>query len=362
MINSHNNKLKRALVWAPSKLYELAVRLRVVAYETAYLQPKRLDATVISVGNLTLGGAGKTPMVQYIARYLKSEDHRVAILTRGYARKSSGMRVLNDRANRGEGGQASSYFEFGDEPVMLARAMPEIPIIVNKDRYEAGRRAEQSFGSDVLVLDDGYQHLSLARDLNILLIDATDTFGGFEMPPFGRLREPLYGLKRADVVIVTRADRAFDEAQTRAIIKHYCGESVPVMFFYSGITALRHLATGEAYEINNFAGWNVAVACAIGNTQAFSDDLLQVGINIVSEKFFRDHHPFTQAELDEITRSAKETGADAILTTEKDAVRLEGLKHGDIPVYAAQLELQSDDEVRLKSLLLRTVSKGKSKK
>jgi tetraacyldisaccharide 4'-kinase len=355
-VNNTHNKLTRALLWAPSKLYELAVRLRVAAYETNYLKPKKLGATVISVGNLTLGGAGKTPMVQYIARYLKSEDHRVAILTRGYARKSSGMRVLNDPAKPNEEAAPRSYLEFGDEPLMLARSVPDIPIIVNKGRFDAGRRAEQCFSSDVLVLDDGYQHLPLARDLNILLIDATDTFGGFEMPPFGRLREPLYGLKRADAVIVTRADRPFDEAQTRAIIGHYCGDSVPIMYFYSGITALRHLVTGEVYEVKNFAGWNVAVACGIGNPQAFSEDILQVGINIVSEKFFRDHHPFTQADLEEITRAAKEAGADAILTTEKDAVRLEGLTHGDIPVYAAQLEIQSDDEVRLKSLLLRTVS------
>ena len=356
-MNKTHNKLTRALLWAPSKLYELAVRLRVAAYETDYLKQKKLGATVISVGNLTLGGAGKTPMVQYIARYLKSEDHRVAILTRGYARESSGMRVLNDPTKRGEVEASRSYLEFGDEPLMLARSLPDVPIIVNNDRHVAGRKAEQSFGCDVLLLDDGYQHLSLARDLNILLIDATDAFGGFEMPPFGRLREPLYGLKRADAVIVTRADRAFDEAQTRAIIRHYCGDSVPVMYFYSGITSLRHLATSEVYEVKSFAGWNVSVVCGIGNPQAFSDDILQVGINIVSEKFFRDHHAFTQADLDEITRAAKETGADAILTTEKDAVRLEGLTHGDIPTYAAQLELQSDDEVRLKSLLLRTLRK-----
>lgn len=356
MINTHT-KLTRALLWAPSKLYELAVRLRVAAYETDYLKQKKLDATVISVGNLTLGGAGKTPMVHYIARYLKSEDHRVAILTRGYARRSSGMRVLNNPARESEEAASGSYLEFGDEPLMLARSLPDVPIIVNKDRFVAGRRAEQAFGSDVLVLDDGYQHLSLARDLNILLIDATDTFGGFEMPPFGRLREPLYGLKRADAVIVTRADRPFDEAQTQAIIKHYCGDTVPVMYFYSGITALRHLATGEVYELKNFAGWNVVVACGIGNPQAFSEDILQVGINIVGENFFRDHHPFTQTDLDQITRAAKDAGADAILTTEKDAIRLEGLTHGDIPLYAAQLEIQSDDEVRLKSLLLRMVSR-----
>jgi len=356
------SKLIRVLLWAPAKLYELAIRLRVAAYETDYLKRKQLSSTVISVGNMTFGGAGKTPMVHYIARYLASEDHAVAILSRGYGRRSSGTRVLNDPTRRGQMKSAESYSEFGDEPLMLARSLPEIPLVVNKKRYEAGRFAEEKFGSEVLVLDDGYQHLSLARDLNILLIDATDTFGGFEMPPFGRLREPMYGLKRADAVIVTRADRAFDEAQSIALIRQSCGDDVPVMYFYSGITALRHLSTDEVYEVSNFAGWNVALMCGIGNPQAFSDDILRVGINIVGENFFRDHHAFAQADLDRVSQAAKETGADAIVTTEKDAIRLEGLTHGEIPVYAAQLELQSDDDVKLKSLLLRTVNHVKSKK
>jgi len=245
---------------------------------------------------------------------------------------------------------------------MLARALPDIPIIVNKRRFEAGRWAERQLGSEVIVLDDAYQHLALARDLNILLIDATDPLGGFEMPPFGRLREPLYGIKRADVIIVTRADRPFDQGQTQAIFKYYCGDKVPVMYFYSTIARLRHIETGEVYDATSFAGWNVAVACGIGNPQAFAEDILQIGINIVSESFFGDHHAFKQDDLDRIIRAARDSGADAIVTTEKDAVRLEGLTHGDVPIYAAQLEIQSDDEVRLKSLLLRTVSLRKSKR
>jgi tetraacyldisaccharide 4'-kinase len=356
MIIGKDEKLKRAVLWPPAKLYELAVRLRVAAYETDYLKQKRLDATVISVGNLTLGGAGKTPVAHYIARYLKSEEHSVAILTRGYARQSSGMRVLNDPTSDSGPIPAPTYREFGDEPLMLARSLPDIPIIVNKDRYVAGRWAESKLGSEVLVLDDAYQHLAVARDLNILLIDATDPFGEFEMPPFGRLREPLYGIRRADAIIITRADRAFDQGQTQAIIKYFCGDKVPVMYLYSTITRLRHLATGEVYDAKNFAGWNVAVACGIANPGAFSEDVLQAGINIVSESFFADHHSFTQEDIDRISRAAGEAGADAIVTTEKDAVRLEGLSHGDIPIYAAQLEIESDDEVRLKSLLLRTVS------
>ncbi|MCI0488185.1 MAG: tetraacyldisaccharide 4'-kinase [Blastocatellia bacterium] len=351
-----DEKLKRALLWLPARLYELGVRLRVAAYETDYLKPKRLNATVISVGNLSVGGTGKTPVVEYIARYLKEEGYSVAILTRGYKRRSAGRVVLNERGEAPSG----SYIEFGDEPLMLARQLPGVPIIIDKGRYEGGRWAIDELGAEVLVLDDAFQHLALARDLNILLIDATDPFGSFEMVPFGRLREPLYGIKRADAVIVTRADRPFDQGQANAIVKHLCGEEVPLMYAYSAITHLRHLESNETYEAEMFAGWNVSVMCGIGNPEAFSDDLLQARINIVGEHFFADHHAFTQEDLDRVTASARKAGADAIVITEKDAVRLEGLKHGEAPVYAARLEIESDDEVRFKSLLLRTIIKKRS--
>jgi tetraacyldisaccharide 4'-kinase len=355
-----DEKLKRALAWLPATLYELAVRLRVAVYETSYRTPRRLEAVVISVGNITLGGTGKTPLVEYIARYLRSQDRRVAILTRGYGRRSAGMQTLNaggpaTDTDASRQASATSYSETGDEPLMLARALPDVPIVIHKDRFQAGQWAASALGADVLVLDDAYQHLRLARDLNILLIDASDPFGGFKMVPFGRLREPLYGIKRADVVIVTRADRPFDQAQTQAIIRHFCGDKVPVMYITSGITRLRLLESGAMYDLEAFTGWNAAALCGIGNPQAFAEDILRAGINIVSENFFRDHHPFTQADLDRATAEAQQAAADMIITTEKDAVRLEGLRHGAVPLYAAQMEIQSEDEIRLKRLLLRTV-------
>ncbi|MFY9609787.1 MAG: tetraacyldisaccharide 4'-kinase [Blastocatellia bacterium] len=356
-----DQKLKRALLWLPAKIYELGVRLRVAAYETEYLKLKRVGPIVISIGNITFGGVGKTPLVEFIARYLKAEGHEVAILTRGYGRRSRGMRVLNDpREDRAS--TETSQREVGDEPLMLARALPDVPVIVNGDRFEGGRWAERELNADVLILDDAYQHLALGRDMNLLLIDATDPFGGFEMAPFGRLREPLYGIKRADAVIVTRADRPFDQAQTNAIIKHFCGGQVPVMYVYSAISGLRHLVSGEVYEAREFASWNTALMCAIGNPHAFADDILQAGMNIVSENFFRDHHDFTQQDFDQVLKSARDLGADAIVTTEKDAVRLEGIVLGDFPVYAAQLKIESEEEVRLKSLLLRMVSEAERKK
>ncbi|MEW6130648.1 MAG: tetraacyldisaccharide 4'-kinase [Acidobacteriota bacterium] len=355
------------MLWLPAKLYELLVRLRIVAYETAYLKTQKLDAFVISVGNITLGGTGKTPFVNYIARYLTREDRAVAILTRGYGRQSKDRRVLNDSRQQMENLSTSSqqqtqiknvesYTEVGDEPLMLARAMPDVPVIIDKNRYEAGIWAKQIFDSDVLILDDGYQHLQVARDLNILLLDATNPFGEFEMVPFGELREPLYALKRADVVIITRADRPFDQGQTLAIIKQVCGDEIPILYFYSTINRFRHLETNEIYEADAFVGWNIAVMCGIGNPQAFSDDLMAGGLNVVAENFFADHHAYTQKDLQTVIAAARAAGADGIFTTEKDAVRLEGLQFDrTMPIYAAQLELQGDDEVRLKSLLLRAL-------
>lgn len=367
MIEKHD-KFKRALLWLPAKLYELLVRLRIAAYETDYLKAKRLDAFVISVGNITHGGTGKTPLVTYIARYLMREDRSVAVLTRGYGRKSRGRRVLNSMASpqssatqsdAADGTRPPSHFEFGDEPLMMARALPGVPVVIDKDRFAGGTFAKREFGSDVMLLDDGYQHLRLARDLNLLLLDATDPFGDFEMTPFGRLREPLYALTRADAVIITRADRPFDQAQTLSIIRHICDDNVPVMYFYSSITALRLLPTGEVYDVDDFNGWNVLALCGIGNPRAFSQDLLQIGLTVVAEEYFADHHPYTQEDVDRVTQTARAVGADAIVTTEKDAVRLEGLRHGEVPMYAAQLEMQGEDEVRFKSLLLRALIRKK---
>jgi tetraacyldisaccharide 4'-kinase len=349
---SRDRKLIRTIAWLPAKAYELGVRLRVAAYETRYAKSRALDSAVISVGNISVGGSGKTTLTGYIASYLRKLDHEVAILTRGYGRISRGQRVLNVP---GADAAPESFLEVGDEPLMMARALPEVPIIVDEDRYRGGRWAETHLGTKVLVLDDAYQHLSLQRDLNLLLLDATDPFGGFEMVPFGRLREPLYGIRRADAVVVTRADRPFDQAQTTAIIKYFCGDQIPVMYFYSSISRLRHLKSGEVYDVAELRGWNVAVMCAVGNPRAFVDDILQAGINVSCENFFRDHHAFTQADLNRVTEEARSAGADAILTTEKDAVRLENLVQGEIPIYSALLELQSEDEVRFKSLLLRTI-------
>ena len=364
-----SNPIKRALFYAPGKLYELGVRLRIAAYETGYRKPGIMNAPVISIGNLTMGGTGKTPLVHYAAAYLASEGYRVAILTRGYGRKSKGQRVLNkkrfhtvepvDANTNSTGGKVSSslrqYEEYGDEPLMLSRMLSEVAIVVNSDRVEAGRWAERELGSNVLLLDDGYQHLAIHRDLNLLVLDATDPFGGEAMVPFGRLREPLYALKRADAIVVTRADNAFDQDQLGATIKYVCGDRIPILYAYSTVTRLRHLENGLKYDTSEFAGWSAYAMCGIGNPRAFCGDLSSAGLSLVGERFFGDHHPFAQQDMDTVNKLAGESNAHLIVTTEKDATRLEGLSLGDVPVYVAESELHSEDEVRLRSLLLKSI-------
>src|SRR5215471_9318845 len=356
--------LKRLLLQGPAWVYELVVRLRIAAYETGYLAPKRLQATVISVGNITVGGTGKTPLVDYIAGYLSQEGYSIAILTRGYARKSKGEVVLNSdpytgphtgpHTNKSQP-DSYSYRETGDEPLLLARSLPKVPVVINKNRFEGGLWAQSRFSSQVLILDDGYQHLKLGRDLNLLVLDGTDPFGNFRMVPFGRLREPLYAIRRADAVIVTRAHRPFDQAQLGAIIKYFCGERIPVMYVYTVITGLRHLESETRYEAAELVGWNAWVMCGIGNPQAFVDDLVGAGIIVVGESTFPDHFPYSQRDADQVTAEARTAQADLIVTTEKDAIRLAGLRWSEIPLYAAQSEVHTDDEVRLKSLLLRVL-------
>jgi tetraacyldisaccharide 4'-kinase len=175
------------------------------------------------------------------------------------------------------------------------------------------------------------------------------------MVPSGRLREPLYAIRRADAVIVTRAHRPFDQGQLVSIVRYFCGDRIPIIYVYSSITGLRHLESGTVYDIAEFVGWNAWVMCGIGNPRAFVDDVAGGGITVLGESSFRDHYRYTQQNLDEVIRLGRTAAADLIVTTEKDAVRLEGLKTSDVPVYAAQLEVQTEDEVRFKSLLLRSL-------
>ncbi|MFQ3639932.1 MAG: tetraacyldisaccharide 4'-kinase [Chloracidobacterium sp.] len=344
----------RAALYVPAKLYEFGVRLRMALYETAYLKPKALTKPVIAVGNITAGGTGKTPLVEYIARYLTDEGHETAVLTRGYGRAATARVVLND------GQPPPTWMTAGDEPLMLARRLPDVKIIVGADRHANGRFAETTYGCDVFVLDDGFQHLQLQRDLNILVLDATDPFGNGELLPFGRLREPLYALKRADAIVVTRTDRAFDQSHLLGVLAA-CESTAPVFFAYHDIVGVHELATRRPQAQRTLVSAPIGLFSALGNPAVFEDDLANLGAKVVFTRRFPDHHRYTAADIAAIVAEAKAAGAQRLVTTEKDAVKVEGFDFGNLPVSVVEIKTMVEDEVGLKSLLLRTIVRKKGK-
>jgi tetraacyldisaccharide 4'-kinase len=345
------SKLLRGLIYLPAKIYEMAVRLRMVLYEYEYFKPQALDKVVISIGNITLGGTGKTPLVEYIAKYLVDENIDVGILSRGYRRRddSQSQVIVSDGEK-----VLATVDQAGDEPWMMAQKLKGVKIVVGADRYRSGLLAEKELGCDVLILDDGYQHLSLKRDLNILVLDATDPFGGGEMVPYGKMREPIYALRRAQAIIVTRADRPFDQEELSRVLDGL-GLNVPIIYAYHDIVGLRDIATGKPAPIRTLNRARVGVFCAIGNPQIFIEDLQGYQAEIVSEQIFRDHHQYTQSDIDNVVREAKAAGATLLATTEKDAVKLAGFSFGDLPVYVIEIKAQFEDEVKLRSVLLRAI-------
>ncbi len=345
--------LARALLYAPAKLYELAVRARILAYERGLLKTHRLNAPVISVGNLTLGGTGKTPCVAFIASTLLDAGHQVAILSRGYKRHTTG------RVEVSNGKQIlCSPVESGDEPFLLAQTCPGARVIVDQDRYAAGHWLESQTPISVFVLDDAYQHLRVKRNLNLLLVDATEPLKLAKMVPFGRLREPLSQLRRANAVIVTRSDQEFDRAELIETIEKHSQPNTPVFFAHHEMTRLRQLGDKGSVKLAEFAGRNVAAVSGIAKPDRFNDDLQKAGMQIVLRQDFPDHHRYSSDEFAEVVGLAQSAKAEAIIITEKDAANLpdgllnELLRQSKLPVYAAQIEFRCAEADQLTKLLL----------
>ncbi len=288
--------LARAGLATLSLPYAMAVHLRAFAYRTGLFPVHRLPVPVVSVGNLSLGGTGKTPLVALLVRRLLERGRRPAVLTRGYGRT-----------------------ERGDDEALL----PEGALrVVDPARARGGRRAIERHGADVLVLDDGFQHRALARDLDLVLVDATRPLDGARLFPRGELREPRSALARADFVILTRVDQA-SAAQleaARAAVTRIAGK--PPAEAVHEPAGLRLWPAGESEPAKRLASASVFGFCGIGNPEAFRRTLQSLGANVAGFRAFPDHHAFTEADRDRVCREAAAAGAEALVTTAKDALRL----------------------------------------
>ena len=308
-----------------SLLYSLLVRGRLWCYQTGLLRGRRLPGKVISVGNLTVGGTGKTPMVLWLAERLAAEGKRAGILTRGY------------RGSPGNNGRAQGEPQSDEVALLRARLKGKAQLGVGPDRYRNGM-ALARHGTDVFVLDDGLQHLQLLRDVEIVILDATDPFGGGMLLPAGRLREPPSALRRADVVVVTRSD-SVPALALEGVIRRY--SACPIFYATTRLDQVLRLPqlAVELPERDWRAGHFFAF-CGIGNPAAFFDDLRRWGMQVAGQRSFADHHAYTAAEASELERAARECGAEALVCTEKDVWNLRNAGLSGMPAFCCRISLE----------------------
>lgn len=303
-----------------SPLYGAAVAARNFLFDAGVLRVRDAGVPVVSVGNLTAGGTGKTPLVEYLVRGFLARGRRPAVVSRGYGRSGRGTVVVGD----GTGVRADSAAA-GDEPVQIARRFPTAVVVVAGRRAEAAEVAVQHLGADVVVMDDGFQHRWLARDLDLLAVDATLDLRREPLLPAGLRREPLSALRRADLVVLTRAGEPALRERARAMLGGIC--SAPVLASATRLAGFRD-AEGLSLPPDTLRGVPVALFSGIGRPGVFTETMVEAGARVVASLEFRDHHPYTEADLRRVLDAARAAGADRILTTEKDARRLEGLPAG----------------------------------
>lgn len=325
-----------------SWIYGSIVRIRLACYAQGLFRKRRLPVPVISVGNITVGGTGKTPAVIAIAGLLRRNGRQPVILTRGYGRKDeSAIEVLS--------GVADQPDRAGDEPALLAARLADVPVVVGRDRFRAGMVACERFLPDVAVLDDGFQHLRLERDLNIALIDAADPFGNGRLLPAGILREPAGGLRRADIVVITRSDRARDLDGLRSWIARrtaariFTARHAPVV--------LVDIASGETRAVKSLRGTPVFAFAGIARPEALFTLLTSLGTVLKGSASYADHYRYTKDDLATLFQRTADSGAVMLLTTEKDGVKLRGMAPAG--VWALRIDLEVLEKEAWEEVLLR---------
>jgi len=342
--------LTRALLFGGSKLFQVAVKIRRWLYNFRILRDKTLGVQVIAIGNLTVGGTGKTPVVEKFARELRDAGRNVAILSRGYRSKPVPIhtKLLNKILLRddqtpprvvSDGKSLLLDSEMaGDEPYMLASNLKDVVVLVDKDRVKSGRYAIQKFGCDTLLLDDGFQYWDLrGRRHDVVLIDRQQPFGNGHLLPRGTLREPPSHLARAHTIFITKSDGK--TAALRERIAQLNPDAAVIECIHHPLY-FEDVFTGERKGLDLLTGKKVASLSGIAQPESFEQSLVKLGGELVYAKRFADHHRFTQQEILNAINRGKKRQAEIIVTTQKDAVRFPKIDRRDLPFYFMRVEIK----------------------
>jgi len=335
-----------SLVLPPlSALYNAISGARTRLFQGGILRVQQLDGPVISVGNLTTGGTGKTPLVEWVVLELASQGRKPCILTRGYGRANPKTQVVVSDFKE----VFASPEQAGDEAYLLAKKLRGLAMVIsNSDRIAAGREAASRFAANTFVLDDGFQNLRVARDLDIVTIDATNPWGGGHLLPWGRMREPLSGLRRADCVVLTRVDLVED---TREIVLRLNSLAGTRPLFRSRMIANGFFSVRKT-EVRSEPSLETPLAafCGVGNPRAFFDELRNLGYELSLTKSFPDHHWYRQQDLNLLVQEAAKLGVRSLVTTAKDAVKLTSLRIA-MPCYVLDIKMEIDEATQFSDLI-----------
>ncbi len=347
MYGRKHSTLLGAALSAISLLYRSIVSLRYTLYACGLLRRKKLDCSVISIGNITLGGTGKTPMAIALAGLLSQKQKKPAIVSRGYGRTDdSVMMVVSDGRTVHADAQSG-----GDEPVLMASKLSGVPVVVGRNRYKASLYAVRTFASDIIILDDGFQHLKLKRNLDIVLVDAADPFGNGKLFPAGILREPIESLQRAHAVVLTRAESPDAAEEFRKTISRFTRARI--------FTAQQRAAdliernSGEIKPLSALGGARVLAFSGIARPLSFTATLRSLGAVVAAECAYPDHHGYSKTDLAAVFQKAADERVSMIVTTEKDAVRLSGFNTGGI--WALRIELRIREQQEWEAFLLNSI-------
>jgi tetraacyldisaccharide 4'-kinase len=333
-MNIFNNKVYQFFLYPLSLIYGIMIWFRNKLYDKNIFRFLKItNCKIISVGNITIGGTGKTPVIRFLADHLKEMGFKVAVLSRGYRRKSKGTVVVSDGEKI-----LAEWEEAGDEPYLLARQLNKIPIVVESDRSKGALFIQQEFEPDVILLDDGYQHRRLYRDLDIVLIDASVEFGNGFLLPAGFLREPISSLKRADLIWFTRVDQSKNFDRLIKQIRNIC--SCPIVTSNHQAEEIIQANTGNRLALSHLNQKRVLLFSGIANPASFKKTIINLGAKVVHHVKFSDHYQYKKLDINKLILTAQNVNADMILTTEKDYVRIIDLLPNLSNIYFLTIEIR----------------------
>ncbi|MBO5688741.1 MAG: tetraacyldisaccharide 4'-kinase [Lentisphaeria bacterium] len=341
---SRTDQFLLAVLLLASRVYRIVTQFRIWLYDKRVIRNHALGCLVVSIGNLSCGGTGKTPVVEVFAKTLSAKGRKVAILSRGYRSKKHSVwykfRHMFDQqklevppkiVSDGKNLLLDSMYA-GDEPYMLASNLKDVAVLVDKDRVKSGLFAIKNYGTDVLILDDGFQYLMLKPHINIVLVDSTDPFGNGHVLPRGILREPIKNIRRADYIFLSKSNGSPRLRHLKAFLRRHNRRAEIIECCHQPKYIEHVFNRGDQAPLERLRGAKVAALSAIAVPASFERFLTSLGAELVLTRSFADHHRYTQQEIIDFINDAKEAGAELIMTTEKDAVRIPKLDRQDIPL------------------------------